>query len=466
MHQKNLDQYEQSPLKLKSPLRRQLAASGLTRCSPRQWINTIRNMQQKGVSAVEIEWSDIIPTLERLDVPFVQLPELLDTLESKPPCELVLQRRVTNEYKPFVQYEKQQRPVVLPPPRVIRGRREVRLLHYLNRPFGLRIWLHIDVDTGLFGRNRYWSFSVPRGRKKLTEDPVSQRFSSVQEAMAYGRMLVSRLARRLAVQGFVGHVRSFNSFADYVLPGGTLYTEWLITAPHLADRYYGGHFDLPNIIAHVRTTNRIASNGTRLLVLEEVQSDWNQELRKAIQNEEIPSILVDEDTEEIAGWDDDAYPPTNPYLNHWLDAALRMMLLLAANEGIGAVAWLPGKLHAERFPMAEADGLKIFYDRIVLSAMAKLAKSWNVSLTTMQFSTLSRHYGVRRSGNKKWRVLNLDTGKIVGENFSDYPLAEAFRRSKEASVFESVPALDLTNQMRADICKNGLPCLGSVGKRL
>ena len=33
-----------------------------------------------------------------------------------------------------------------------RGRREVRLLHYLNRTFGLHVWLHINVDSGLFVR--------------------------------------------------------------------------------------------------------------------------------------------------------------------------------------------------------------------------------------------------------------------------------------------------------------------------
>lgn len=56
---------------------------------------------------------------------------------------------------------------------------------------------------------------------------------STQEAMAYGRALVERMARRLAAEGFVGQTRSLNQFTRFVLPGGEHYTEWLITAPKL-----------------------------------------------------------------------------------------------------------------------------------------------------------------------------------------------------------------------------------------
>jgi hypothetical protein len=74
---------------------------------------------------------------------------------------------VFHQYLPTVRYEKQARPPKLPPLAAKRGQRELRLLHYMDRTFGLCIWLHVEFDTGLFGRHRYWSSSVPRGRKKL-----------------------------------------------------------------------------------------------------------------------------------------------------------------------------------------------------------------------------------------------------------------------------------------------------------
>ena len=140
-------------------------------------------------------------------------------------------------------------------------------------------------------------------------------------------------------------------------------------------------------MAHVRTTVRITPQGGRLLVMEEIQSDWNQALRKAIQEARVRHT-EDADECDLIEWDDDLDPPPdNPYLNHWLEAALRMMLLLAANPGLAGIAWLPGTMHAERYPWANAEGLKAFYDRIVPAAAEKLAKSWGARLEAAQFST-------------------------------------------------------------------------------
>lgn len=467
MTKATLEQYDISPLKLWSPLQRQLAASGQTKGSPQQWMGTIRNLQKRGVSAVEIEWSEVLSVLGGHPEPFLHVDDLLSFLTDRPPCELVLQRRIANEYAPQVRYEKQARPAEFPPVEVRCGRREVRMLHYRDRTFGLCIWLHVEVDDGLFGRHRYWSLSVPRGGKKLAAHPVGRRFASGQEAMAYGRALVARMARRLAQEGFVGETKSVNQFTRYALPGGEHYTEWLITAPHLSVEYWGEHFEIPNLVAHIRTTERATPQGARLLVLEEIQSDWNQALRKAIQEARERALSSTEDR-AFLGWDEDMDPPPdNPYLNHWLEAALRMMLLLAAHQGFAGIAWLPGTLHAERFPWANAEGLKTFYDRIVPAAVDRLAKSWAAQLDAAQFSTLSRHFCVRKLAQKAiWRVLSLDSGKVVGEDFASYAAAEMFSRSMEVPVLERVTALYLSDEMRDDIRKRGLPCLGAVGKRL
>ena len=300
----------------------------------------------------------------------------------------------------------------------------------------------------------------------LSSAPVGRDFISAEEAMAYGRALVSRMAKRLSTAGFVGQTKNVNKFGRYALPKGEHYTEWFMTAPNLSEKYWGPHFSLPNIIAHIRTTERTTPEGQCLLVLEEIQSDWNQKLREAIQKARERNLVDGEDVDQIE-WDDDINPPPfNPYRNHWLEAALRMMLLLAANNGFAGMACLPGKLHAERFPWANADGLATFYDRIVPAAVYKLAKSWNAKLCNAQFPTLSRNFSVRKvKGAEKWCVLNLASGQIVSEEFAYQYQAEIFRRSKEDAVLESVTTLFLSDDMRAEILKNGLPYLGAVGKR-
>jgi len=96
--------YESSPLKLWSPLQRQLATGGQTKGTPQQWIGAIRKLQKNGVSSTEIEWAKIIPMLEKHPAARLHVDELLAFLVDHPPCELVPQRHITDEYVPLVHY--------------------------------------------------------------------------------------------------------------------------------------------------------------------------------------------------------------------------------------------------------------------------------------------------------------------------------------------------------------------------
>lgn len=86
----------------------------------------------------------------------------------------------------------------------------------------------------------------------------------------------------LSMNNFLDDVRDPDNpgtqFDDYQLPGGDNYQEMLITLPGKAEgnEYRSGHFDTPNVLAHVRFNERIDSDGKRVLFLEEVQSDWHQ----------------------------------------------------------------------------------------------------------------------------------------------------------------------------------------------
>ena len=48
----------------------------------------------------------------------------------------------------------------------------------------------------------------------------------------------------------------------------------------LTQAFRGGHFEEPNVLAHVRFNDRTDADGKRVLFLEELQSDWHQKGRK------------------------------------------------------------------------------------------------------------------------------------------------------------------------------------------
>lgn len=454
------------PVQLFSALRAKLATHKQETATPAQWAGIVSKLSQQGVSQTEIEWSGLLEHLASLQVRSVGKAALLAWLDKAPVCELALLRLTTNEFAPRVFYERQALPDLMPAHTVRRGCRELRLLQYLDKSFGLHIWLHVLMDSELFGRHCYWSVTVPRGRKKLAEVPLGRGFLTLHEALNYGRELVRRMATRLGKNGFVGQMRSDNSYTRWVLPLGEDYTEWMIVMPNFEPAYRGEHFDVPNIVAHVRTTRRSSPEGMRILLIEEVQSDWNQSLRKCIQGEhevvEMPPPEVLEDLQII--YDP---PPQNPFLNHWMEVALRQMLLLAVHQHQQYLAWLPGDLHAERFPWANAHGLEIFYDQHVRAAMEKLVKPWRGVIEQSSIETLSRCHLVEPVvKGPGWVVLAADGTKAIQKTFSRFEDAEQYRRSLESPVWETVNAVYLPPDMCEDIRANGLPSLGAIGQRL
>ena len=75
-------------------------------------------------------------------------------------------------------------------------------------------------------------------------------------------------------------------FDQWTLPGGTNYREILMRMPHDEQRAKefsdpaSGHWDTPNVLAHVRAKDRTGPNGEKLLHIEEIQSDWHQKGRE------------------------------------------------------------------------------------------------------------------------------------------------------------------------------------------
>jgi hypothetical protein len=167
-------------------------------------------------------------------------------------------------------------------------------------------------------------------------------------------------------------------FSEYTLPGGENYREVLLTMPNtrgsamsnaelarldeLTDKriansldgltdaerdeyiglvgkresrgqFRGGHFDEPNVLAHIRLNDRTGPNGEKILFVEEIQSDWHQKGRKqGYQNEAVPDA---------------------PLKKTWHEMSFRRVARIAAEEGYDAIAWTPGEVQADRYDLSK-----------------------------------------------------------------------------------------------------------------
>ena len=71
------------------------------------------------------------------------------------------------------------------------------------------------------------------------------------------------------------------NYAHIQLPGGANYREMLLNLPYQkGPEYFGPHWDEPNVLAHMRLSDRTGPNGEKVLHLEELQSDWHQQGRE------------------------------------------------------------------------------------------------------------------------------------------------------------------------------------------
>lgn len=246
----------------------------------------------------------------------------------------------------------------------------------------------------------------------------------------------------LADEGGGGAVK----FAGYVLPGGENYRELLLTLPaskimapgkwtearqnvygdgkfYRVDRsgtwdrtpyetmaeaegalskprkvkgpqFTDGHWDEPNVLAHIRFDDRTGPNGEKVLHIAEVQSDWHQKGRKQGYNRgdksgwqefEARGYTVAKDGEFWMIYDQNNDPvaegatrqaaiddivarnpgseggvPDAPFKTTWPELAMKRMLRYAAENGYDRVSWDTGETNADRFDLSKS------IDRIVL----------------------------------------------------------------------------------------------------
>lgn len=144
------------------------------------------------------------------------------------------------------------------------------------------------------------------------------------------------------------------------------------------DDFHGGHFDEPNVVAHLRVNERLDAAGKRTLFLDEVQSDWMQKGRKqGFQSEIAPldaeyrEAIREANTHDVhsegynAGYHKaseiagrltalkSGAVPDAPFKTSWPELAMKRAIRMAAEEGHDQIAWTTGEMQAERYDLSK-----------------------------------------------------------------------------------------------------------------
>jgi hypothetical protein len=222
-----------------------------------------------------------------------------------------------------------------------------------------------------------------------------------------------------------------SKYEEHTLPGGSNYREILMRMPHDEQRAKefsdpaSGHWDTPNVLAHVRAKDRTGPNGEKLLHIEEIQSDWHQqgrdrgyatpeslqelraaELRHKLLKQQLeqaktsassaeaslartepmfqqPDVRARYDAARIQANNElmDLMPqvmkaqaevqdighklnnvvPNAPFKKNWHEMALKKMIHHAAEQGYHGIVITPGQEQADRYKLSKHIGMVSYH---------------------------------------------------------------------------------------------------------
>lgn len=225
--------------------------------------------------------------------------------------------------------------------------------------------------------------------------------------------------------------------------------------------FTGSHWDEPNVVAHIRFSERIDKTGRVVLHIEEIQSDWHQQGRKkgygptpmpkwasVVHTKMAPgqfdniwkltstdgtvytAVGVRTAEDAIAqterGIDSVRRPPDAPFKTSWPELSMKRMLRWAADNGYSRITWNNGELAARYAAGGVTDakvkaGLNEFYNKIVPSIAKRLMKKYGgvVGVTSIETGTRRKTLDALRpvQVGRDWGVLGPDgvRRQLMGE---------------------------------------------------
>jgi len=205
---------------------------------------------------------------------------------------------------------------------------------------------------------------------------------------------------------------------------------------HQDKPYKSSHFDEPNILAHIRVNDRVDADGKKMLLIEEIQSDWHQAGRergykKSYAKEDVKPMPKEKAASEYGVDNADLFwyfdvpgntlqipksrfatqdealkyvltekktsgdVPDAPFKDTWYQLALKRVLKHAADNGYERVGLTTGKQQAERFDLSkQVDSISYTKDGDKYRVRAKpLAGGEMIDLGTKSESELSNAVG-------------------------------------------------------------------------
>lgn len=431
--------YYRAPQSLYSHLQQSIQALPLQAATVKQWRGTLGNLT--GIRQEEIQWSGLQSALSCIRAETVlSKQQVLDAIDLRNIRLALSAEKIWGIDGGLSFREVAQR---MPHQAVYRAALKLDarcqcVLRYVDESHNYRVGVvkTLDADHHL-ALNRYWFALDPYGRAIRNTSNNSLFFPNSEVA----KTSADRHARD--VLNIKGGAHFHTRFDHLTLYGGDNYREWLVTLPDYQRIFFGAHHFDHNVLAHLRTTTRLDTQGRKLLFIEEVQSDWHQSGQR--------------DGYDSNPWGEVA---NAPFKKEWPVLAIKLMLIHASQNGFDGIGWADGNIQETRYTRA-LQTIKRRYDVEIPGALNRLGKPFHANVERTAITTRDPWLNVVRHNNK-WRVSD-GTGK--------FETRDKYRSREEAmqllhrhckTIDLPVSMFFINNDLRRQIAERGLPLFGEV----
>ncbi|NOT13971.1 MAG: hypothetical protein HOP21_00055 [Methylotenera sp.] len=224
------------------------------------------------------------------------------------------------------------------------------------------------------------------------------------------------------------------------------YQEWLLTLPYWHDAFDNGHFEINNVLLHIRTSQWRDEQGEELLLVDELQSDWHA------QGRDYGYYSTYEEP-------DDNRVPQVSYAKEWALLGVRVALAIAVQKGLNRLAFVNSQVQAERYGDL-LDGFVQLYDKQIPDYLNKLAKQFTCGFSqAIIMVSKPRHnirYINRRTIELQPRYQSASTHYVLS-----YPVAMFYLKKTGNKVKRELKVFEISPALRDSIKQHGLPMFGN-----
>lgn len=428
--------FDDHPVTIYSNFIEWLGSLSMRSAPAKQWIATI--ISAKGMREEEVNRSGLISFLSQFDATQkIHKDQLLSVAkEGLSTCQISVRTERTTIYRPALQSASFSQENI--PQKVLDTFSDAEIIscHKLESYNYKVVRLKF---TGMFGSGESWFVFDEHWR----QFKPSKSYRNAVDAIDF---LYTVAADRFSDYSSQA---PRNYYERYSLLGENHnYKEWVVTLPYWKGGFERSHFDLMNVVLHIRTSEWKDINNQPLLLIDEIQSDWHAFGREN---------GYYEIGENVDSHERDAVPDA-PFKKEWHELGIKLAIWIALKSGHHRVAFTTANIHKSRYEQ-DLEGFHLLYDHLIPKTLAKLTAKFQCSIKSAIIKISEPNESIHYKRGLGWELCaHGQTEKTT--IIKNEVVAMRYLESRGQKKKEEVRTFEISSVLVDTVKSKGLPLFG------